>query len=430
MPYPINPKRRKFLKLGFSAGLILSSLPFIVKTKAYSDALIDLLELNQLIAIRIWPSQLYTRITFETTTALKVQTKLDQNSLKLSIELKDINPHNILNGLNSKVLPFDPIIKDISIDAIENNSSSYKIIVNLKQTIITQVSTLEPVALARVNYKFRYVIDMYKATDYAVNLNESDDLLALLEVATLKSESSNDNFKLEAFNSNNKDQLVVVIDPGHGGEDPGAIGMMGTYEKDIVLDIAKKVQSIARNKLNIKVYLTRTEDVFIPLYSRVKFALKLKADLFISIHADAFTNPEARGSSVFILSQKGATSSFAKWLANTQNRSDYIGGVIPNTHDLELNKVLIDMVQNVKRNSSVKFGELILKNLQSINKLHCRTLEEAAFAVLKAPNIPSILVESAFLSNLKEEILLNQDSFRLAIAKSIVDGIGQFIALV
>lgn len=220
--------------------------------------------------------------------------------------------------------------------------------------------------------------------------------------------------------------IVIMLDPGHGGEDSGAVGKYKTREKDVVLQIARRLRSLIE-KGNMKVYMTRNEDIFIPLQVRVAKAQKQRADLFVSIHADAFTSRQPSGSSVFALSTKGATSTAAKYLAQTQNASDLIGGV-SKSGDRYVDHTMFDMVQSLTIADSLKFGKAVLNKLGKINKLHKNQVEQAGFAVLKAPDIPSILVETAFISNVEEERKLKTATFQQEVAESILAGIKAYFA--
>jgi N-acetylmuramoyl-L-alanine amidase len=222
--------------------------------------------------------------------------------------------------------------------------------------------------------------------------------------------------------------LTVAIDPGHGGEDPGAIGGAGTYEKHVALDIAKKLRAKIDGAPNMRAMMTRDADFFVPLNVRVQKARRVGADLFVSIHADAFTTPSARGSSVFALSDHGASSAAARWLANKENSSDLIGGINVKTQDAAVNRALFDMSTTAQIRDSLRYGSYVLKEVGGINKLHKGSVEQAGFAVLKAPDIPSILVETAFISNPDEERRLNDDSYRDQMADAIFRGIKRYFA--
>ncbi|HEX4857577.1 MAG TPA: N-acetylmuramoyl-L-alanine amidase, partial [Usitatibacteraceae bacterium] len=222
--------------------------------------------------------------------------------------------------------------------------------------------------------------------------------------------------------------IVVVFDPGHGGEDPGAVGRRGTREKDVVLTISRKLKSRFEETTNFRIALTRDADFFVPLHQRVARARKLRADLFVSVHADAFVTPQAHGSSVFALSESGATSTAARWLANKENDADLIGGINLNTKDNFLARTLLDLSQTAQINDSLKLGKLVLAELGEVNRLHKSVVEQAGFAVLKAPDIPSILVETAFISNPAEEQKLRNPGYQDKFADAIADGIKRYFA--
>jgi N-acetylmuramoyl-L-alanine amidase len=220
--------------------------------------------------------------------------------------------------------------------------------------------------------------------------------------------------------------ITIAIDAGHGGEDPGAKGATGTYEKDITLSIARRLKGLIDKQENMRAYLTRDGDYFIPLHERVNKARRIQADLFVSIHADAFIKPHARGSSVFALSEKGATSAAAKWLAKNENDADLIGGVNVGMKDLYLKQTLLDLSQTAQISDSLKLGKVVLEEIGGINQLHKPHVEQAGFAVLKAPDIPSILIETAFISNPEEEKRLNDDDYQDKMAAAIVAGFKRY----
>jgi N-acetylmuramoyl-L-alanine amidase len=228
--------------------------------------------------------------------------------------------------------------------------------------------------------------------------------------------------------SNTVRLLTVAIDPGHGGEDPGAIGSSGTYEKHVALDIAKRLRAKIDAQPNMRSMMTRDADFFVPLNVRVQKARRVGADLFVSIHADAFTTPEASGSSVFALSDHGASSAAARWMANKENSSDQIGGINIKSADASVNRALFDMSTTAQIRDSMRYGNFVLKEIGGINRLHKGSVEQAGFAVLKAPDIPSILVETAFISNPDEERRLNDDAYRDRMATAIMNGIKRYFA--
>ena len=222
-------------------------------------------------------------------------------------------------------------------------------------------------------------------------------------------------------------KFVIAIDAGHGGKDPGAVGKKGTLEKDIVLSISKKLYVLLKKEKNIKPILIRSKDSYMTLRQRIKKARKYKADLFISIHADAAKNRKAKGSSVYVLSQHGASSEAAKWLADKENSSDLLGGASIDDKDNELAQVILDMSQSVTIETSLNASRIMLKNLKKVSKLHLKNTGQAGFVVLKSPDIPSMLIETAFLSNAKEEKKLRTKKFQKNIAKAIRDGILEII---
>jgi N-acetylmuramoyl-L-alanine amidase len=222
--------------------------------------------------------------------------------------------------------------------------------------------------------------------------------------------------------------LTIAIDAGHGGEDPGAKGATGTHEKDVTLAIAKRLKALVDAQPNMRGVLTRDGDYFIPLHGRVVKARKLQADLFVSIHADAFVRPDARGSSVFALSESGATSASARYLAKRENESDLIGGVSLDDKDPYLAKTLLDLSQTATISDSLKLGKAVLGHLGGINDLHKGAVEQAGFAVLKSPDIPSILVETAFISNPEEEKRLNDEEYQDKLANAILGGVKKYFA--
>jgi N-acetylmuramoyl-L-alanine amidase len=224
-----------------------------------------------------------------------------------------------------------------------------------------------------------------------------------------------------------KNKVVIAIDAGHGGRDPGAVGKKGTLEKDIVLSISKKLYSLLKKEKNIKPILIRNKDSYISLRQRINIARRNKADLFISIHADAAKNKKARGSSVYVLSQHGASSEAAKWLANKENSSDLLGGASIDDKDNDIAEVLLDMSQSVTIETSLKASRIMLSKLKKVSKLHSNTTGQAGFVVLKSPDIPSLLIETAFLSNPKEEKKLRTKKFQNKIARAIRDGIIEII---
>ena len=359
-----------------------------------------------------------------------------KNPDRLVIDIQGSATNQFLRELSNKVLPLDPYIASVRVGQF--NPETIRIVMDLKTTVNPQVFTLAPVA----NFKNRLVVDLYPTATVAIEQEKNDPLMALLQDYSHGKVNSDGTTRPQATvptppvkakppavpgtpNKLNR-QPVIMIDPGHGGEDPGAIGPSGLREKDVVLAIGREVKKIL-DSYGYKTYMTRNEDIFIPLGVRVAKARKLRADVFVSIHADAFTNPSAKGTGVYALNPKGATSAAAKYLAQTQNAADSIGGVNYST-DKNVNNTLFDLTQTATINDSLKLGKDVLNQLAKINNLHKGSVDQANFAVLKAPDIPSILVETAFISNPTEERLLSGSDFRKKVANSIANGIKIYLS--
>lgn len=374
---------------------------------------------GQVIAVRVWPASSYTRVTLESNRLLKYKQFALSNPERVVVDIEGVNLNSVLKGIGGQIRIDDPFIKSARVGQFD--PKTVRMVFELKQNVTPHLFALAPVA----EFKERLVMDLYPAN---MN-NEQDPLLALLEDynnGELDKKMPADQGPKPGKAGRDR-PIVIMLDPGHGGEDPGAIGPNKTREKDIVLKIARRLKALIDKEANMKAYMTRNEDVFIPLKVRVAKAQKQRADLFVSIHADAFTSGAARGSSVFALSTKGATSTAAKYLAQTQNAADLIGGV-GKSGDRYLDHTMFDMVQSLTINDSLKFGKEVLRRLGNVNKLHKNSVDQAGFAVLKAPDIPSILVETAFLSNVEEERKLRTATFQQEVAESILAGIKAYFA--
>ncbi|MBT6014811.1 MAG: AMIN domain-containing protein [Nitrosomonadales bacterium] len=368
---------------------------------------------NEVKATRLWPAPDYTRITIESTSKINNDQMMLQNPERIVIDLKGISMNKALKNLATKVKPNDPNILNIRVGQFTPKVS--RIVIDLKNSAKVKIFSLPPVK----SYQDRLVIDVYPA--------EKDDLTNLLNKIETKKIVEKQKVPLIKEKAKKKKQVVVAIDAGHGGEDPGAIGKKGTKEKKIVLQIAKKLKGLINADPTMKAYLVRDSDYFIPLKKRVSKARKVKADIFVSIHADAFRKRNVSGSSVFALSERGATSAFAKFIANKENEADLIGGVSIDDKDPVLAKTLLDLSQSATINDSLKLANYVLKEIKKVNNLHKQHPEQAGFAVLKAPDIPSILVETAFLSNPREERQLRSSKFQKKLAKAIYLGTKNYI---
>ncbi len=376
---------------------------------------------DDIVATRIWPSPEYTRITVESATLLQYEQMILQNPERIVVDLKNIYLGKALEGLTSQVKEEDSIIKSIRVGQF--NPKVSRIVIDLKGTAKVKVFSLDPIQ----PYKHRLVIDVYPE-----NYDALASLLKQLEDETYQASNeviTKDEAKRDpGINKQPKPEpIIVAIDAGHGGEDPGARGKRGTKEKVVVLKIAKKLKALIDAEKNMKAVLIRDGDYFVPLATRVKKARAAKADIFVSIHADAFKKRSVSGSGVYALSDRGASSAFAKFLANQENEADLIGGVSIDDKDPILAKTLLDLSQSATINDSLRLGKQVLLEIKKVNNLHKKYVEQAGFAVLKAPDIPSILVETAFISNPDEEKNLRSTAFQNKLAKSILLGIKNYI---
>jgi N-acetylmuramoyl-L-alanine amidase len=385
---------------------------------------------NLVTATRVWPSQDYTRMTFEGSGAFKYQTLSLKSPERLVLDIEDISLNDVLNALPAQILTDDPYIQQVRIGQYQPNV--VRVVVDLKQEVNFNVFALSPAG----EYQHRLVLDILPLKDPVMAMLDKLDKNLKTQSSAKQQPSILDNQPQqvpakETATANKKKaerMITIAIDPGHGGEDPGAIGASGSREKDITLAIAKKLKAYVDAEPNMRAVLTRDGDFFVSLGGRVVKARKLRADLFISIHADSFTKASAHGSSVFALSENGATSATARYLAQKENESDLIGGVSLKDKDPILAKTLLDLSQAATINDSLKLGRAVLNNIEQINQLHKKQVEQAGFAVLKSPDIPSILVETAFISNPEEERKLNDNNHQHQMAQSILAGIKKYFA--
>jgi N-acetylmuramoyl-L-alanine amidase len=382
---------------------------------------------------RIWPAQDYTRLTLESKQAIRHNMFTINNPNRLVVDLEEVDINETLNQLISKIGTDDPYIKSLRIGRFK--PGIVRLVFDLKTEIKPQLFDLKPVG----EYAYRMVLDVYPA-------HPIDPMMALLESAASApqaTELTTDEVAIiklppptaaitKPEYSNIPElrarTLIIAIDAGHGGEDPGAHGRAGTHEKDVTLSIARRVKAMVDATPNMRGVLIRDGDYFIPLGGRVVKARKANADLFVSIHADAFIKPNARGSSVFALSEHGATSTAARWLAKKENEADLIGGVNLDIKDPYLARTLLDLSQTATINDSMKLAKYVLGELSNINDLHRGHVEQAGFAVLKSPDIPSILVETAFISNPDEESRLNDVAYQEKLALAVLGGIKHYFA--
>ena len=443
----------------------------------------DLVYGATIVAVRIWPAADYTRVTIESDQPLVARNFVADNPYRLVVDIDNLELSPALRDMVGKVRSDDPFIAGVRVG--QNQPRVVRLVLDLKQGVAPQQFMLAPVAA----YQHRLVFDLYplKAQDPLLALlsgkeraeqqaaqSVQDALgefigkipagasapeapsttiaglpapgaasaprMAEAGTAAMRGGGGIDTSAMEMqapFNARpltpeekrKVDRLLVIaIDPGHGGEDPGAIGPTGLREKDVVLAIALQLRERLNAKSGVRVLLTRDSDFFVPLGERVKKAERVQADLFVSIHADAFFTPEARGASVFALSQGGASSAAARWMANRENASDSVGGVSVKVKDAQVMRALLDMSTTAQIKDSIRLGGEVLSRMGKVGKLHRGQVEQASFAVLKAPAIPSILVETAFISNPQEEDKLRDPDYRHQLVEALFTGIDRYFA--
>ena len=412
----------------------------------------------------MWPAEEYTRVTFETAKPIRHQFFFVPDPARLVVDLEGVDLGDELKSVVTKVREDDPYIKQVRV--ARNRPNVVRVVFDLKTAVKPQVFPLAPAGV----YKHRLVLDIYpeKPRDPLLALVKPDPIGEIAKAPVTESpaapepaapppdlpvvvvkppekaadkvaekapekvaEKSPEKPAVKAADKSKPAvarMVTVVIDAGHGGEDPGARGRGGTLEKNVTLAIAKRLKARIDLEPGMRAILTRDGDYFIPLAQRVTKARRVQADIFVSIHADAFVQPHARGSSVFALSDRGATSTAARWLAKRENESDLIGGVNLDVKDPVLARTLLDLSQTATINDSLKLGKAVLGHLGDINTLHKQAVEQAGFAVLKAPDIPSILVETAFISNPEEEKRLKDASYQDKMANALLMGIRRYLA--
>ena len=445
-----------------------------------------------ILAVRVWPAAEYTRVTIEADTPLNTQAQFVANPPRLALDIEGIELNPALRELVGKVRSDDPYITGVRVGQF--NPTTVRLVLDLRQMVQPQVFWLAPVSASgtgQSSYQHRLVLDLYPsqiadplealiAQQHAATTRSSTDPLGDWmarqqaaapvpgnasasaqstapaappgsgrgagtpstspavgmppAIATAPSISAPAASPKPSPDDHTDRFIVVALDPGHGGEDPGAIGSRGTREKDVVLQIAQRLRdrinattlTTRHLRLPMRAYLTRDADFFVPLHVRVQKARRVQADIFISLHADAFFTPEARGASVFALSQGAASSAAARWMANQENRADAIGGLNIQTRDAHVQRALFDMSTTAQINDSLKLGSEMLGNIRRIGKLHKSAVEQAGFAVLKAPDIPSVLVETAFISNPQEEALLVSEDYQNKLADALMQSIERY----
>ncbi len=459
---PASRDRRKALR---RMGAVVLSFPALPALAA------GVTGAATIVAVRVWPASDYTRVTIESDRQLAARSFMAANPDRLVIDIDGLELNAGLKELLGKVKPDDPYIAGVRVG--QNQPRVVRIVLDLKQAVAPQVFTIEPVAA----YKNRLVLDLHptrerdplldlvrekEAAESAAAQSVNDALGELIgridrpQTAASSAESAASAAALPPqrpasaiarietppppapplkevapeMSQSKLDRLIVIaIDPGHGGEDPGAIGPTGLREKDVVLAIGKKLRDRLNANPRIRVMMTRDADFFVPLGERVRKARRVQADLFVSIHADAFITPKARGASVFALSTSGASSTAARWMADKENAADVIGGVNSKAvKDAGVLRAMLDMSTSAQIKDSLKLGGEVLGQIGKLAKLHKGSVEQAGFAVLKAPDVPSILVETAFISNPEEEAKLRDPDYQDDLVKALATGIARYFA--
>jgi N-acetylmuramoyl-L-alanine amidase len=417
-----------------------------------------------ILAVRVWPSPDYSRVTLESDTELKAKQFFVGSPPRLAIDIEGLDLNPALKELVGKVRADDPTIAGIRVGQFA--PGIVRLVFDLKQVATPQVFSLTPIAA----YQYRMVFDLYptqvvdplealinerfSSPSGAPVTDASDALADLIAKQVAKPKFATESIATPAepvlaskpntskiavgppsrqSNATETDRLIIIaLDPGHGGEDPGAIGPGGTREKDVVLRLAhrlrERINATTINGNPMRAYMTRDADFFVPLQVRVQKAQRVQADLFVSLHADAFYTPRPQGASVFALSQGGASSTAARWMAAKENKADQIGGLNVTAKDSQVRRALFDMSTTAQINDSLKLGSAMLGEIGRVGKLHKPHVEQAGFAVLKAPDIPSVLVEAAFISNPEEEANLNSDAYLDRLSLALMRGIEGYFA--
>ena len=396
-----------------------------------------------MVAVRIWPATAYTRMTLESDSALQYKQFTLANPNRLVVDIQGASLNSVLQTLPQKVLPLDPYIASVRVGQF--NADTIRVVLDLKTGVNPQVFTLRPVA----DFKHRLVVDLYPSTSVALAQEQNDPLMALLQdysrgkvnsdgttqasaqvqtppVRTTPPTTTTPTISTPTPTRPNR-RPIIVLDPGHGGEDPGAIGPGGTREKDVVLQIARKLQArINAAQVNgnpLRAFMTRDADFFVPLHVRVEKARRVQADLMISIHADAFFSPDPQGGSIYALSTKGASSAAARWMAQKENDADVVGGLNVKAADATVQRAMLDMSTTAQINDSLNLGAAMHGEMSRLGRMHKPKVEQANFAVLRAPDIPSVLVETAFISNPDEEARLKDPDYQDQLADALMRGI-------
>ncbi|MFK7964780.1 MAG: N-acetylmuramoyl-L-alanine amidase [Burkholderiaceae bacterium] len=410
-----------------------------------------------IVAVRVWPAKDYTRVTLELDRPLKYRYHTLANPQRLVVDITGVDIDGDIRELIAKVKADDPYIKHVRVGQYKPNE--VRLVFDLRKPVHPELFTLEPIA----KYSHRLVVDLHpvQARDPLIALLDQQssqdplnqllssrpkrtvtppdpiaDLLARRQFPSSARPAPPKQARRRKPDKNQQAQnrapirrmVTIAIDAGHGGEDPGAIGGLGTYEKDVVLAIAAELRQLIKLEPGMRPFMTREGDYFVPLARRVEKARRVSADLFVSIHADAFVHPQAKGASVYVLSERGATSTAARWLARRENLADKVGGVRHGkVQSRRARALLVEMSARSKLTESDRLGRNVLTALKDVAALHKPAIERAAFAVLKTPEIPSVLVETAFISNPDEEKRLIDPRYQRKVAGAIFEGLKNYL---
>ena len=452
MPEGAGRGRRRLLSSAARSGLGL-----LGARAALGGALLaldlPLARAASIVAVRVWPARDYTRVTLELDEPLKSTQMQLSDPPRLVVDLEGLEIDLALRELVAKIRPEDPYIQQVRVG--QHRARVARLVFDLKSEVLPQLFTLAPVG----SYRHRLVLDLHPAIALDPLKTLLDDVRsraarpASPPPADPNAALLRDRYAAQERLAQPDDDVTpapaadrqrppggkrpspavitrmvtIAIDPGHGGEDPGAIGRRGTQEKDVVLRIAQLLRERVDAEPNMRAFMTRDGDFFVPLATRVTKARRVQADLLLSIHADAFVRPQASGASVYVLSERGASSSAARWLASKENASDRIGGVNLGRRNREVRQVLLDLSTTAQIQDSSRLGQIVLGELGDVGQLHKPRIEQAGFAVLKAPDIPSILVETAFISNPREERRLTDARYQARIAEAIFRGLRGYL---
>ncbi len=398
-------------------------------------------------AVRMGLAESYTRVTLESDRPIHYELSMLDNPGRVVVDLENVTMNHVIKGLPNKLDPANPLIEHIRFGRFKPHI--IRLVFDLKMHVVPRAFVLEPIE----QYGHRLVLDIYYPDKAAISENKSNAqkyatgmimesgeadrleefVASLPKRKPVHSEHDNTSLPKSYYAAQHRKPMpsriiVVAIDPGHGGKDPGALGKHGTREKDVTLAISRKLKQIIDRQTYMRAILTRDADYDLHLKQRQAIARKHNADLFVSIHADGSPRRHAHGSSVYTLSENGATSTTASWLARKENSVDHdlVGGVDITEKTSDMREIILDLSMNATINDSVKVAELVLSSLGQINQLHKKSVEQAGFVVLKSPDIPSILVETAFITNPGEEKKLKNNTYQKEVAHAIFSGIKKY----